>query len=158
MPESIPGEINYIGECNGGGGNDDYLCGECEGDCDDDSDCADGLECFQRSGAEIVPGCSGAGGKRDVYAKDICYKPKVSEVELVGNPCNDFFDSGFCEVCTGDCDRDSDCEGDLRCAQRSGGADQVENVPGCTWAEGSEDLQSGDDDFCEYFLLIFGIR
>ena len=29
----------------------------CQGDCDSDSDCADGLTCFQRDGYTVVPGC-----------------------------------------------------------------------------------------------------
>ena len=33
----------------------------CEGDCDDDGDCAGGLKCFQRTGLTPVPGCSGSG-------------------------------------------------------------------------------------------------
>jgi hypothetical protein len=33
----------------------------CEGDCDNDGDCADGLKCFQRTGLTPVPGCSGSG-------------------------------------------------------------------------------------------------
>ncbi len=72
MPESTtPGEINYIGEC----GSEGYLCGKCEGDCDSDDDCEDALICAERSGFEEVTGCTGAGGSRDVYAKDICYSP-----------------------------------------------------------------------------------
>jgi len=35
--------------------------GLCEGDCDDDVDCEDGLVCHQRDGDEPVPGCSGRG-------------------------------------------------------------------------------------------------
>ena len=31
----------------------------CEGDCDDDSDCAKGLVCLQRDEDKIVPGCKG---------------------------------------------------------------------------------------------------
>ncbi len=71
-PTSQPGIVNYVGEC----GVEDYLCGECEGDCDSDSDCEDGLECFTRSGYEAVPGCSGEGGDRDVIGRDICFDPK----------------------------------------------------------------------------------
>ena len=38
-------------------------CGEGEGDCDSNSECASGLSCFQRSGFTVVPGCSGSGVK-----------------------------------------------------------------------------------------------
>ena len=30
---------------------------QCQGDCDEDSHCAPGLECFQRHGTEQVPAC-----------------------------------------------------------------------------------------------------
>ena len=33
----------------------------CQGDCDDDNDCKGELLCFQRSGYDEVPGCSGLG-------------------------------------------------------------------------------------------------
>jgi hypothetical protein len=36
---------------------------ECQGDCDTDSDCAEDLVCFQRSGFASVPGCNGSGNK-----------------------------------------------------------------------------------------------
>merc|ERR1719428_790027 len=32
-------------------------CGMCEGDCDYDSDCAEGLKCFQTETGELPPGC-----------------------------------------------------------------------------------------------------
>jgi len=33
--------------------------GQCEGDCDDDAHCAEGLYCSQRIGTDAVPGCTG---------------------------------------------------------------------------------------------------
>jgi hypothetical protein len=53
-----------------------------------------------------------------------------------GNP-KSAFPLGLCE---GECDRDSDCQGKLRCFQRSGG----QAVPGC---KGGEDLDARSD-FC----------
>ena len=44
--------------------------GECEGDCDTDTDCATGLVCFQRSANEAVPGCLGSGENN----MDFCVK------------------------------------------------------------------------------------
>jgi len=35
-----------------------YPLQKCQGDCDSDKECATGLKCFQRSGTQIVPGCS----------------------------------------------------------------------------------------------------
>ena len=40
----------------------------------------------------------------------------ANEVEYVGNPCTGAFPDGKCTLCTGDCDRDSDCADGLRCA------------------------------------------
>lgn len=81
MPVSRPGIVNYVGECGDDyyhGSDPTYLCNECEGDCDDDDDCAGDLVCFKRSsidGFQAVPGCGGEGGDRDVYSKDICVNP-----------------------------------------------------------------------------------
>lgn len=48
-----------------------FPLGECEGDCDNDSECSGDLKCIQRDDTEAVPGCFGLG----VYAKDYCYDP-----------------------------------------------------------------------------------
>jgi len=40
--------------------DDDELLGKCEGDCDDDDECAENLVCFQRDADEPVPGCGGS--------------------------------------------------------------------------------------------------
>ncbi len=71
MPTSQPGVINYVGECAA----TKYLCGMCEGDCDDDTDCESGLVCVSRTGYSAVPGCTGEGGDRDLINKDICAPP-----------------------------------------------------------------------------------
>ena len=68
--------MNYVGECSSGSG---ILCGECEGDCDSDDACEGGLVCMEREGFEKVPGCTGEGGTRDMFAKDICYEPEPME-------------------------------------------------------------------------------
>jgi hypothetical protein len=70
-PTHAPGVVNYVGECY----RETYLCGECEGDCIDDSHCKYGLKCMQRTAFDKVPGCTGEGGDRDMYAKGICYDP-----------------------------------------------------------------------------------
>ena len=52
-----------------------YNLGECEGDCDRDSDCHPGLRCFQRSySSKIPPGCK-RGGSGDIGSHDYCYDP-----------------------------------------------------------------------------------
>ena len=47
--------------------------GECEGDCDNDADCQEGLICFQRSRLRHVPGC--LGGDEDSSNSDYCILP-----------------------------------------------------------------------------------
>lgn len=51
----------------------------CEGDCDTDMDCGEGLYCYERSGGEDVPGCKG--GAEDASNRDYCthieYAPVV---------------------------------------------------------------------------------
>jgi len=48
-----------------------FPLGACEGDCDNDDECAGGLLCKQRSANEAVSGCEGVGD----YRKDYCYDP-----------------------------------------------------------------------------------
>jgi hypothetical protein len=57
-----------VGDPNGSG----PVLGECEGDCDSDRECGSGLRCFQRSGSETVPGCTG--DKREWRGRDFCVK------------------------------------------------------------------------------------
>ena len=154
LPTAPPGVVNYVGECS----VDGFLCGLCEGDCDGDSTCEGNLVCMNRDGFEDVPGCTGAGGASDRSGKDICMVDPTSSptpspsaspiaanvVRKVGNPCTDYFDDGLCEVCTGDCDVDSDCAEGLRCGQRNAG----DVVPGCSFMDGYSD-QSSATDYCE---------
>jgi hypothetical protein len=44
---------------------------ECEGDCDDDSECGGDLICFERSSGDEVPGCAGSAFE----SKDYCIRP-----------------------------------------------------------------------------------
>ena len=46
-----------------------FPLGQCEGDCDEDTDCKEGLVCFQREDIELVPGCMGVGDS----GSDYCY-------------------------------------------------------------------------------------
>lgn len=50
----------------------DNPCGQCQGDCDSNRDCAGDLVCFQKSGKKPVPGCSGSDSSRT----DFCIDPK----------------------------------------------------------------------------------
>jgi hypothetical protein len=51
--------------------------GACQGDCDFDSDCANGLTCFERSAYEVVPGCSGGGKFNMDYCSYGCSKDPI---------------------------------------------------------------------------------
>ena len=101
----------------------------CEGDCDNHSDCAGDLECFQRTGLTPVPGCSGSG----ISDHDYCISPEL----------RDFGDTPPASklplrLCEGDCDTHSDCAGGLKCFQRTG----LTPVPGCSGSGIS------DHDYC----------
>merc|ERR1711920_971115 len=60
----------------------------CIGECDADSQCAKGLKCFQRTGTQAIPGCSGKG----TSGWDYCYKPKAKPAPKLkcatGSPSN----------------------------------------------------------------------
>jgi hypothetical protein len=65
-----------------------FKLGECEGDCDEDSDCLPGLVCFQREGSlEAVPGC--LAGEKDESLTDYCVfaasPDSVPAVDLPGS-------------------------------------------------------------------------
>ena len=109
------------------------MCNVCEGDCDGDEDCKGNLLCYQRNADEPVPGCTGTG----TWAKDYCYDPSSIPnhgKDLIYFP-EECAPNRPCQNCEGDCDRDEDCFGNLRCYQRNG----QDHVPGCNgsgiWAK-----------------------
>mmetsp|Transcript_14348 Transcript_14348/g.34757 ORF Transcript_14348/g.34757 Transcript_14348/m.34757 type:complete len:269 (-) Transcript_14348:761-1567(-) len=53
---------------------------QCQGDCDADNDCAQGLTCFQRVRDEAVPGCTGSGAT----GLDYCHNPTLSRSDSIG--------------------------------------------------------------------------
>jgi hypothetical protein len=64
-------------------------CGRCEGDCNNDDDCADGLSCFIRNSGTFsakipVPGCDD--NPEEYTSKDFCYETSLA-------PCAD--EDGF---------------------------------------------------------------
>merc|ERR1711966_639974 len=100
----------------------------CQGDCDVDADCATGLQCFQRSASEKIPGCK-VGGNGDVNKHDYCYAPSAppQDVNLEHKGGSGCTPSNKCTACQGDCDVDGDCATGLKCFQRSAS----EKIPGC---------------------------
>ncbi|CAB9505702.1 expressed unknown protein [Seminavis robusta] len=127
----------------------------CQGDCDSDDECDVGLVCFQRSGGENVPGCTGK-TDNDILT-DYCILGSIiqaatnppdnndgrpmAHLELVAQ--NGVPASAYpLELCEGDCDDDSDCEGELVCLLR-----EIDDpVPGCLGPEGL----ASRTDFCVY--------
>ncbi|CAJ1965923.1 unnamed protein product [Cylindrotheca closterium] len=141
---------------------------QCHGDCDSDTDCAQGLTCFQRTRDEAVPGCTGNGAT----GLDYCHNPTLSsrsgdDSPVVGTtngtlPILDFIGDREMELyslqeCQGDCDFDSDCELGLVCFFRSFG--DGGHVPGCSG--NADGIASRNEDFCikpptENYLVILG--
>jgi hypothetical protein len=100
-----------------------YILGECQGDCDDDSDCDWGLVCYQRvNNKDPVPRCSGTGVKN----WDYCHTPELNQLVSYGNN-GEPQENYPLHECQGDCDYDYDCAYGLVCMHR----DDMEEVPGC---------------------------
>ena len=144
-------------------------CSLCEGDCDSDSHCKDGLKCFQRDlKTTFVPGCTG-GGSGDVSDYDYCAEYDVHEIvndvqeaihKHIGlqilehcsvSPDLNYQNKDFCtktdpcEECFGDCDDDFECAGDMICFETDG----VARVPGCNGLRGQWDTSSNVyKDYC----------
>lgn len=69
--------------------------GKCEGDCNADSDCADGLKCYQRDSSEDVPpGCQD-GGDGAISTHDYCYTPDDAD-DGDGTADDDGGEDGWC--------------------------------------------------------------
>merc|ERR1712238_572126 len=142
-------KLTYVG--NNGNPPESFPLGNCQGDCDRDSECQEGLVCFQRDGFTPVPGCSTKG---NIYA-DYCYDPNnaaapgptssppvpISPPAVAANTLETVMMMGehgdnvvgethSLGVCQGDCDSDSDCESGLVCFQPPQNGEVV-TVPGC---------------------------
>ena len=108
--------------------------GECQGDCDSDEDCAEGLYCFMRDGGMgYVPGCRGFDPSRTDYCVKRTPTSPVFEQPLPilfvfpENP--PLLSDLPLQHCQGDCDRDFDCADGLICYTRPAGDF---TVPGCS--------------------------
>lgn len=101
-------------------GHLDGPMGMCQGDCDFDHHCADGLICYQREALDAVPGCRGTGK----FGFSYCTLPELTDFGMKGH------EQGRLGLCEGDCDKDFHCEDGLVCHQR----DVFDPVPGCRGA------------------------
>ncbi|KAL7440884.1 hypothetical protein ACHAXM_007511 [Skeletonema potamos] len=144
-------------------------CGVCAGDCDSNEGCMPGLECFKRTGSELVPGCT-SGGIGDIPGADYCYDPSalppafptVSPVPPTPSPSNGFLPvlqwkgvngctpTSPCDICQGDCDENEDCLVGFECFKRSDGA--YTQVPGCA-VGGSGDIAGADYCYDPGFII-----
>ncbi|CAB9514038.1 receptor-like protein kinase [Seminavis robusta] len=99
-------------------------CGLCQGDCNSDNDCEDGLICYKRPGDDTstVPGCSGEG----VPGSDYCIVFADGTLIIRDQQCSE---TNPCSTCEGDCDSDFECEDGLVCRERDVGTNDA--VPGC---------------------------
>ena len=103
-----PLELHRMG--NNGSPSANFPLQNCQGDCDNDNECAPGLKCYQRSGVEPVPGCAGAGYSGNDYCYDpngVTVGPPGTNVETAGN--NNIPPEAFpLQSCQADCDSDYD--------------------------------------------------
>ncbi len=100
-------------------------CAEGQGDCDSSAECTGNLMCQQREGVDTC--VTRSGGTVPPPQAGCTRPPRVISDGGTGY--------GACE---GDCDRDSDCVGDLVCFQ----ADTGDNIPGC------RGRSTNDNDHC----------
>lgn len=116
-----------------------FPLGQCEGDCDTDSDCKGNLICFQRNEYDEVPSCLG----NDWSRTDYCIPPTSTTPPPTPSPsppptpntkadnksnANLRFGTTFpLGRCEGDCDSNSHCQDGLVCFQRNNNI----AVPGC---------------------------
>lgn len=108
-----------------------YPLSRCQADCDDASECQEGLICFERgpkNPVDHVPGCIGTPAYK--YT-DFCISPRdLDPFTLVylgqsGKPQSVY----PLQNCQGHCRNSGDCDGSLQCFQRYYG--QTDAIPGC---------------------------
>jgi len=126
--------------------------GICEGDCNSDEDCEEGLYCFMKDESiTSVPGCVGFDTSRTdfcIYRNSLLDEGSLESTSTVSDfakineisalPMLSPKKLGLCE---GDCDSDEDCAEDLFCFIKDTG---VLSVPGCNGFDMSR------TDYCTY--------
>ncbi|CAJ1934724.1 unnamed protein product [Cylindrotheca closterium] len=124
-------------------GTNTYWLGECQGDCDYNSDCNVGLVCGFRNyegdddgiGDVSVPGCSLDPRQIGTGSDDFCHKPETSNtlVIMADRELDLSMDKYPLSRCQGDCWDDEDCLGDLVCVYFDDDRKDVQDCVG--WAE-----------------------
>jgi hypothetical protein len=106
-------EFSPIGTCTGPMGVNGWnLCELCQGDCDDDTECINGLRCLERSNDAVVPGCYGlAASDKDYCVTNTDYQSAMAsllpeEEPIFVNPAECDATFSKCGNCQGDCDLD----------------------------------------------------
>ena len=133
VPNSPSGDLEVVGD--NGSPSSVFPLGRCQGDCDNDSNCAGNLVCYERhsNNQNHVPGCNGTPSQDTDYCVRQEDLPDSShDLETVDN-------DDDLERCQGDCDNDNDCSGDLVC-YHVGNNDN--HVPGCNGTPNE------DTDYC----------
>ncbi|CAJ1937011.1 unnamed protein product [Cylindrotheca closterium] len=104
----------------------------CQGNCNRDQDCDEGLMCMERIEGNLhdVPGCSGK--VEDFQSINFCIVKTLTRLRETNR-----FPLGLCE---GDCDSDVDCNTGMICFQRN----SFEPVPQCFGGENDE----SQTDYC----------
>jgi hypothetical protein len=119
----------------------------CQGDCDNDSDCFGTLKCLQRYGNEPVLGCYGYNDNPQYYAYDFCYDPLFTPNRIKDNTMKEYLqlntitkpadtsstENLIFDKCQGHCLADDNCIGELKCMIRDNTKyGPNDPVPGCT--------------------------
>jgi len=100
-------------------------CGKGEGDCDRDTDCKDGLKCgVNNCRLGQLTNIRDSASSWDL-TDDCCYKPGEGRCSG-GNSC--CTSKNKCEKGEGDCDRDTDCKGGLKCGVNNCRLGQLTNI------------------------------
>ena len=114
----------------------------CFGDCDSSDNCEEGLVCYHRDLDDAddsvpVPGCSESDNANIHTTNSVCVTPDNLPRHAVSRTAP--VRRNMLSLCRGDCDSDSDCNGNLVCQQR----DRGQSVQGCS----GKDL-STSRDYC----------
>ena len=133
---------------------------ECEGDCNDDADCAGDLVCFFRKedfNNLIPPGCESSGAETGnsnnfCYDRDGNYPHTAQHFGFANEQSGDV----NLNVCESDCNKNKHCAPGLECFQRR--ADEDGLPPGCVGEPYSTYDYCYDPDYVDYLDVSFNSK